>query len=313
MSSCRKEFYMKIGFIGLGLMGLPMAQNLLNAGNSLTVYNRSQGGVNELVAAGAARASTIAAASKADFIMTALPFPETVEDIYLGADGLIANSTTGTMLIDFSTNGPETIQRCAQAASAKGLRYLDAPMSGGPARAVDGSLSIMVGGQQDDFEKAKPLLEIVGDNIYLCGPVGSGTTVKLANQLLVGVTNAAVAEAFVLAVKSGVDPALVYEILNGAVAQSAVMTWTIPDSTLKRDFKPRFSLDLLTKDLGLITDMGKAKGVRLAVTTIAEIVHREAQVQGEGSNNVSAVIRPLEKLTGIEVKPAESNQPLGAE
>ena len=186
-------------------------------------------------------------------------------------------------------------------------------MSGGPARAIDGSLSIMVGGQQDDFEKAKPLLAIVGDNIYLCGPVGSGTTVKLANQLLVGVTNAAVAEAFVLAVKSGVDPALVYEILNGAVAQSAVMTWTIPDSTLRRDFTPRFSLDLLTKDLGLITDMGKAKGVRLAVTTIAEIVHREAQVQGEGSNNVSAVIRPLEKLTGIEVKPAEANQHLRSE
>lgn len=295
---------MKMSFIGLGLMGFPMAQNLLDAGNELIVHNRSQARVNELVAAGASRAATVGEAAGADFVLTALPFPETVEQIYLGEDGLIANASPGSILIDFSTNGPETALRCAEAAAARGLGYLDAPMSGGPARAIDGSLSIMVGGDQEHFERARPLLEVLGANIYLCGPVGSGTAVKLANQLIVGVTNAAVAEAFVLAAKSGVDPALVYEILNGAVAQSAVMTWTIPDSTLKRDFEPRFSLDLLTKDLGLITDMGKAQGVRLAVTTMAEVVHREAQAQGEGPNNVSALIRPLEKLAGVEVKPA---------
>ena len=296
---------MKLSFIGLGLMGLPMARNLLKAGHELIVHNRSQAGVEELVAAGATRAATVAEAAAADIIMTALPFPETVDEIYLGDDGLIENAEPGSILIDFSTNGPDTAERCAAAAAERGLGYLDAPMSGGPARAEDGSLSIMLGGAAEHFEKVRPILDVVGANIFLCGPVGAGTAVKLANQLIVGVTNAAVAEAFVLATKSGVDPAMVYEILNGAVAQSAVMTWTIPDSTLKRDFEPRFSLDLLTKDLGLITDMGKAQGVRLAVTTMAEVVHREAQAQGEGPNNVSAIIRPLEKLAGVEVKPRD--------
>ncbi|MDP6348697.1 MAG: NAD(P)-dependent oxidoreductase [Chloroflexota bacterium] len=296
---------MRLGFIGLGLMGLPMARNLLKAGHELTVHNRSQAGVEELVAAGATRAATVGEVVAADFIMTALPVPETVEEIYLGDGGLIANAPPGSILIDFSTNGIDTALRCGAAAAEKGIGYLDAPMSGGPARAEDGSLSIMLGGSEEDFAKARPVLDIVGGSIFLCGPVGAGTAVKMANQLIVGVTNAAVAEAFVLATKSGVDPALVYEVLNGAVAQSAVMTWTIPDSTLKRDFDPRFSLDLLTKDLGLITDMGKAQGVRLAVTTMAEVVHREAQAQGEGSNNVSAIIRPLEKLAGVEVRPRD--------
>lgn len=296
---------MKLGFIGLGLMGLPMARNLLQAGHNLIVCNRSQAGVDELVAAGATRADTVAGVAAADFIMTALPVPETVAEIYFGDGGLIANARPGSVLIDFSTNGTGTALRCGAAAAEKGLGYLDAPMSGGPARAEDGSLSIMLGGSEADFAKARPVLDIVGGSIFLCGPVGAGTAVKMANQLIVGVTNAAIAEAFVLATKSGVDPALVYEVLNGAVAQSAVMTWTIPDSTLKRDFDPRFSLDLLTKDLGLITDMGKAQGVRLAVTTMAEVVHREAQAQGEGANNVSAIIRPLEKLAGVEVRPRD--------
>ncbi len=295
---------MKVSFTGLGLMGFPMARNLLAAGHDLIVHNRSQSRIDELVAAGASRAATVAEAAGADFIMTALPLPETVEQIYLGENGLIARAAPGGILIDFSTNGIDTALRCAEAAAARGLGYLDAPMSGGPARADDGSLSIMVGGEDGHFEKARPVLDILGANIYFCGPVGSGTAVKLANQLIVGVTNAAVAEAFVLATKAGVDPALVYKVLNGAVAQSAVMTWTIPDSTLKRDFAPRFSLDLLTKDLGLITDMGKDRGVRLAVTTMAEVVHREAQAHGEGPNNVSAIIRPLEKLAGVEVKPS---------
>ena len=194
---------MKVSFIGLGLMGFPMARNLLNAGHELIVHNRSQARVDELVAAGASRAATIAESAAADFILTALPIPETVEQIYLGDKGLIASAAPGSILIDFSTNGTDTAIRCAEAAAARGLGFLDAPMSGGPARANDGTLSIMVGGEEGHFEKARAVLDVLGANIYLCGPVGSGTAVKLANQLIVGVTNAAVAEAFVLATKAG--------------------------------------------------------------------------------------------------------------
>ena len=295
---------MKVSFIGLGLMGRPMARNLMNAGHDVTLHNRSQAAVEELVGDGARRAPSVADAAQAsNFIMTALPTPAIVKEVYLASDGIVNSAREGTILIDFSTNAPDTAQRCAEAGAKRGLGYLDAPMSGGPAGAQDGTLSIMAGGERQHFADSLELLEVLGqrEKIFHCGPVGSGSVVKLANQLLVGVANAACAEAFVMAAKYGVDAEQLYEILNGAMAQSATMTWTIPDSTLKRDFAPRFAVDLITKDLGLITDFGKQQGVRLAMATMADLIHREAQAQGEGSNNLSAVIRPLERLAGIEV------------
>lgn len=299
---------MNVTFIGLGVMGRRMARNLIDAGHTITVHNRSQDVVAQLVGQGALRAASVAeAVSASKFIMTALPTPQSVEDVFLGPTGIIAQAQPGTTLIDFSTNGPDTAKRCAEAASHRGIGYLDAPMSGGPAGAESGTLSIMVGGERDDFNASLELLEVVGakEKIFHCGPVGSGSVVKLANQLLVGVANAACAEAFVMAAKYGVDVRQLYEILNGAMAQSAVMTWTIPDSTLKRDFSPRFAVDLITKDLGLITELGKGQGVRLLMATMADLLHREAQAQGEGQNNLSAVIKPLERLAGLEVGTAD--------
>ena len=295
---------MNVSFIGLGLMGSRMAGNLINAGHRVTVHNRSQAVVDELVGKGALRASSTGEAAQAsEFVMTALPTPQTVEDVFLGANGIVENARDGAVLIDFSTNGPDTARRCAAAAHARGLGYLDAPMSGGPAGAEAGTLSIMTGGEKSHFDASLELLEVLGqrEKIFHCGAVGAGSVVKLANQLLVGVANAACAEAFVMAAKYGLDVRQLYDILNGAMAQSAVMTWTIPDSTLERDFSPRFAVDLITKDLGLITDFGKDRGVRLAMATMADLLHREAQAQGEGQNNLSAVIRPLERLAGVEV------------
>lgn len=299
---------MDVSFIGLGLMGSRMTRNLINAGHRITVHNRSQAAVDELVTEGALRASSTAEAAQAsEFVMTALPTPRTVEDVFLGSDGIVENARDGAILIDFSTNGPDTARRCAEAAYARGLGYLDAPMSGGPAGAEAGTLSIMTGGEKAHFEASLGLLEVLGqkEKIFHCGAVGAGSVVKLANQLLVGVANAACAEAFVMAAKYGLDVRQLYDILNGAMAQSAVMTWTIPDSTLKRDFSPRFAVDLITKDLGLITDFGKEQGVRLAMATMADLLHREAQSHGEGENNLSAVIRPLERLAGVEVGSAD--------
>ncbi len=295
---------MNLSFIGLGQMGSRMARNLISAGHRVTVHNRSQAAVEELVGQGALRADSIEeAAGASDFVMTALPIPQTVEDLFLGSPGIVENAADGAVLIDFSTNGPDTARRCADAAYARGLGYLDAPMSGGPAGAEAGTLSIMAGGEKGHFDASLELLEVLGQKgkIFHCGAVGSGSVVKLANQLLVGVANAACAEAFVMAAKYGVDVHQLYNILNGAMGQSAVMTWTIPDSTLNRDFSPRFAVDLITKDLGLITDFGKEQGVRLAMATMADLLHREAQAQGEGQNNLSAVIRPLERLAGVEV------------
>ena len=296
---------MKIGFIGLGNMGMHMARNLRAAGHELVVHNRSRAKVDAFVAQGGTAAwSPAEVTSQVEIVMACLPFPQTCEEVFLGPDGAIEGAGQGQLWIDFSTNGPDTARRIAAGAVGQGAGFLDAPISGGPAGAEAGTLAIMVGGAEADFARAQPVLQAVGGNVRHFGPVGSGSVVKLVNQLIAAATSAAIAEGYVLAVKNGVEPRALYEMLHTATADSRMHERLVPDQILARDFAPLFAVDLLAKDLGLAAQLGRQSGVRALVTTLSDQLFQEAQLKGHGQSDIAAIIRPLEELTGVEVRPA---------
>ena len=296
---------MRVGFIGLGAMGLPMARNLRSAGFDVVVHNRSRGKVDDFVAAGGEAASSPAEmAASVDVVCACLPIPPVCEDVFLGPDGVIEGASDGQLWIDFSTNGPDTSQRISDAAAGKGCGYLDAPISGGVWGAEAGTLAIMVGGEADDFERGGPVFDAVGANIRHFGASGSGSVVKLCNNLIGAATNAVISEAYVAAVKYGIDPAAMYETLQSATAASPGHERMVKDSVLARNFDAMFALDLHAKDQQLAADLGKLTGVRLAVTSTVNELYKEAQARGYGGQNTSAIIRPLEDLHGVTVEPA---------
>lgn len=292
---------MKVGFIGLGRMGRPMTENLLKKGFEVTIHNRSRGVVDELARQGAHPASSpreVAAA--ADIILTALPTVETVEQVYLGEDGLIPSARAGQILIDCSTVGPETTKKCYEAAKAKGVGFLDGPMSGGPPGAQAATLTFMIGGDREDFERARPVFEALGKNIHHVGPSGSGTVIKLVNQLLVGIHTSAASEAVAFAVKAGANPRAVLEVIGSSYGGSAMLNRNLP-LILQRDFDGKTSVNLILKDLGLIHDVGRQIGARMLLTSLAEEIFKEARALGNGDKDMSATVLTLEKLMGIEV------------
>jgi 3-hydroxyisobutyrate dehydrogenase-like beta-hydroxyacid dehydrogenase len=296
---------MRVGFIGLGAMGLPMARNLRAAGFDVVVHNRSRGKVNDFVAAGGEAASTPAqVAASVDVVCACLPIPPVCEEVFLGSNGVIEGASAGQLWIDFSTNGPDTSQRVSDAAAARGCGYLDAPISGGVWGAEAGTLAIMVGGEAADFERAGPVFDAVGANIRHFGPSGGGSVVKLCNNLIGAAVNAVISEAYVAAVKYGIDPAAMYETLQSATASSPGHERMVKESVLARDFDPKFALDLHAKDQQLAADLGKLTGVRMLVTSAVNEVYKEAQARGYGGQNTSAVIRPLEDLHDVTVAPA---------
>ncbi|HHV64397.1 MAG TPA: NAD(P)-dependent oxidoreductase [Peptococcaceae bacterium] len=293
---------MKLGFIGLGKMGKPMAKNLLQAGHELVVYNRSMPAVQELQGLGAKAASSPAEVGKeVEVVFLCLPVGRDVELTLTGEKGLLQTLREGTYIVDHSTISPKDSQRMFNLCREKGIGFLDAPISGGVAGAEKGTLSIMVGGEKAHFEKVKPLLGILGKNIFYLGPSGSGNVMKLVNNLLVGITNAALAEAFVLAQKNGLDPKQVFDILVGATGDSFMLRRNLPNFVLKRDFTPTFTLDMLNKDMGLAEELALDQGVRLLLGSLAHQIGREAAVSGFGSEDMSAVIKVLERLSGVEV------------
>ena len=296
----------KVGFIGLGKMGRPMTQQLLKAGFEVTVHNRSRGVVDELAGEGARPASTPAeVAQAADFVLTCLPSPAAVEEIYLGDNGIAGGGRPGQVWIDHSTVSPKTNERCAEAASAKGAACLDAPVSGGPAGAQGGTLTIMVGGDAATFEKALPLFEAMGKNIKHCGGQGTGTIVKLVNQLLVGVHTVAAVEGFVMGVKAGADPKVMLELLGTSFGASAMLNRHVP-LMLQRKFDPATPVNLLLKDLGLIHTFGQELGVRLLLTSSSLELFKEARQLGLGDQDMSAMVQPAERIAGVEVVSQES-------
>jgi 2-hydroxy-3-oxopropionate reductase len=288
-----------IGFIGLGIMGRPMAKNLLKAGHSLIVHSRSQGPVQELVGAGAkAATSPKDVAAQADVVITMLPNSPDVELVALGPDGVIEGARPGLLFVDMSTISPLVSQKVGKAMSAKGVRMLDAPVSGGEKGAIDGALSIMVGGEQADFDAALPMFQALGKTITLLGPLGAGGFTKLANQVIVAVNLTALGEALTLARKAGLDRALTLKALGGGLAGSRCLDQKTPNY-ISGTYNPGFKIDLHFKDLGLIMESSRALGVPLPCTAVVQELYNALRVKGKGGLDHSGVITLLEELAGL--------------
>ncbi|HEU5316327.1 MAG TPA: NAD(P)-dependent oxidoreductase [Chloroflexota bacterium] len=292
-----------VGFIGLGKMGRPMSLNILKKGFPLTVSNRSRAVVDEVAKQGARAAAKPAdVAASAEVICLCLPVPATVEEVVLGKGGVLGAIKPNSVVVDFSTIGPGTCRSVAERLREKDCWYVDAPVSGGTTGAEAGTLTIMTGGERAQYERVLPVLEAVGKKIVYAGPVGAGAVVKLMNQLLVGINLAGAAEAMVLGVKAGVDPTLLFETIGAATGNSFQLQRCFPDLILKGKFDAMFSVDLLHKDLALGLDVGKESRVRMLLSALALQVFEEARDAGFGAEDIAAVIRPLEKLTGVEVR-----------
>lgn len=290
-----------IGFIGLGQMGAPMVRNLIKAGHRPVVHNRSRAIVDQIAAEGAdTAASAREVAERVDILFTCVGFPADVERVYLGEDGAIEGARPGQVFCDTSTVGPDTHKLIADKLAAKEVGYLDAPISGGVGGAKAGTLTIMVGGAADDFERVRPLLEIMGQNIHHVGPTGAGATIKLVNQMMNFICTLGSIEGLVLATKAGIDPKQAYEILRTSSGANKPLDGLV-QSALARNFEPGFTTDLMHKDVSLAVELGKALGVRLLSGSLAEQVLQESRGAGYGKKAPGAALLVQEKLAGVEV------------
>jgi 3-hydroxyisobutyrate dehydrogenase len=292
----------KVGVIGLGKMGKPITRNLLKAGFAVTVHNRSAASTAEMVAAGAVDGGTPRGVAEAsDVIITSLPDPAAVRAVYLEPDGLVDSVRPGQVVIDTSTIDPGLSRELAERIAARDAMFLDAPVSGGVAGAEAGTLTIMIGGTEDAFEKATPVLSAIGQKLHLVGPSGSGTVIKLANQLLVGINMAAVAEAMVLGVKAGADPVKMLDVLSTSFGGSRMLDRGVP-LIVDRNFGGGTPVDLIRKDLGLISSLAAELGVPLTVGTEARAVFDRAHDADHGADDMTAVVLPMESVAEVEVR-----------
>lgn len=286
-----------VGVVGLGVMGGPMAQNLLSSGFSVLGFNRSWPALDRLANAGGQVAASVAAlAAGSDAIVTMLPDSPDVESVMLGDGGVVENARPGALCIDMSTVRPATAVRVAEAATSRNLRFLDAPVSGGEKGAVEGSLSIMVGGDAVDFELAQPLFRALGATIVHVGPNGSGQTVKAANQLIVAGTIEVVAEALVFLEAYGVDTERAVQVLAGGLAGNRILD-TKSEGMRKREFRPGFRVDLHHKDLGILLDAARASGSALPVGVVVAELMAALQEQGHGGLDHTALLTMVEQLS----------------
>ena len=285
-----------IGLIGLGIMGRPMARNLLKAGFGLTVHDVNRAAVDELVAEGAtAGASARGVASSTDVLITMLPDSPDVHAVYLGPDGAFEALRPGWLAIDMSSIAPATSRELASAAAAGGADMLDAPVSGGDKGAIAGTLSIMVGGAEPAFQRALPILEAMGRTIVHCGPAGAGQVVKVCNQVVVAVVIEAVSEALVLGAKAGVDPARIADVLQGGLAQTKVLELR-RENMLSGRFDPGFRIRLHLKDLKNALELGRQAGVAMPATAAVEQLMQAARVAGHEDYDHSGLITIVEDL-----------------
>ena len=290
---------MKIGLIGLGIMGKPMAKNMLKAGYDLTVNDLNQAAVDEIVACGAKAATNNEIGEQCDLVMTMVPNSPQVKAVMLGEDGVAAHMRPGTTFIDMSSINPVASKEIAAELAKKNIEMLDAPVSGGEPKAIDGTLSFMVGGKQEVFDRFKPVLESLGASVVLCGDVGAGNTTKLANQIVVACNIQAVAEALTLAKKAGVDPELVFQAIKGGLAGSTVMNAKAP-MMIEGNDKPGFKIDLHIKDLNNALDCAHTVGSPVPMTAAVQEILQWLHNNGCGQNDHSAIIKYYKKLTGIE-------------
>jgi len=291
-----------IGFIGLGIMGKPMARNLLKAGYPLIVHSRSRPPVDELAREGAKTATNPREiAAQADVIITMLPDSPDVEAVYTGEHGIFVGAKPGALLIDMSTISPVVARRLAADAEQRGCTMLDAPVSGGEAGAIGATLSIMIGGKTSAVERAMPVFQKLGKNVVHIGEAGAGQIAKAANQIVVGVTIAAVSEALVFAAKAGVDPAKVRDVLLGGFAQSKVLD-AHGLKMLERNFKPGFRIRLHEKDLKIALASGSEYGAPLMVTSIVAQMMAALKATGRGDLDHAGLVTLVEEMAGKELR-----------
>ena len=293
---------MQIGFIGLGIMGKPMAKNLLKAGYTLKVYDLTSAAVDEVVLAGAQRGESNAdVARSSDVIITMLPNSPHVKAAVLGEGGVLEGMAPGAVLVDMSSISPVASKEVCAAVEKAGGFMLDAPVSGGEPKAIDGSLAIMVGGKQEVFDKFKPLLDTMGGSVVRCGDVGAGNTTKLANQIIVACNIQALAEALTLAQKAGVDPQLVFEAIRGGLAGSTVMNAKAP-MMMDGNFKPGFRINLHIKDLTNALDTGFEVGSPLPLTSAVMGMMQWLKANGYETEDHSSLVRYYEYLSKTDVR-----------
>ena len=292
----------KIGFIGLGIMGKPMAKNLLKADYLLTVYDIVPDKVEEVVEAGAdAGSSSKEVAEKSEVVITMLPNSPDVEEAVLGTNGVLEGAKPGTILIDMSSIAPLASKEVAERAKEQGVIMLDAPVSGGEPKAIDGTLAIMVGGPQETFDQVEGILSVMGASVTRVGEIGSGNMTKLANQIIVALNIAAMSEAMVLATKSGVAPENVYQAIRGGLAGSTVLDAKMA-LVLQGNFKPGFRIELHIKDLANALDTAEEVGVPVPLSSAVMEVMQTLKVDGKGKDDHGGIIQFYEKLAEVEVR-----------
>ncbi len=293
---------MKIGFVGLGIMGKPMAKNLLKAGYQLVVYDIVAAAVKEVAAAGAEAASSAKeAAQKTDIVITMLPNSPHVKAAVLGPNGVLEGAKPGMIIVDMSSIAPLAAKEVAAQAAEKGVEMLDAPVSGGEPKAIDGTLSIMVGGKKEIFEKCQTILSKMGASVVHCGDIGAGNTTKLANQIIVALNIAAMSEALVLGAKAGVNPETIYQAIRGGLAGSTVLDAKAP-MLLSGNFKPGFRIELHIKDLANAIETGHEVGVPLPLTSQVMEIMQALKVDGKAGNDHSGIAQYYEKLAKFEAR-----------
>lgn len=294
-----------IGFVGLGKMGRPIAERLLDLGHSIRIPdNRAQAGAEALIERGAIReVSPAAVARQSETIFTCVMWPRDLEELVLGVDGIADVLRPGATIVDLSTIDPMTTRRVGEALSRRGVHFLDAPVSGGPERGRNGTLSIMVGGERDVFDRLDPLLRQIGEpsKVFHVGLAGAGVTAKLCNQILSGVGAIAVAEVMVLGVKGGLDPQQLYEVLSASSGASRSLDRNVPNFILPRRFNASFALDGIAKDLACAASAATTWGVDLEMTNAARAIYRRASAEGLGHLDASAVVQLFERVAGVEV------------
>ena len=283
-------------------MGKPMAKNLLKAGYSLVVYDIVSEAVKELVSAGAEEGSSAKdVASRSEVVITMLPNSPHVKEVVLGKDGVIDGAREGTILVDMSSIAPLVSKEVSEKVAEKGVIMIDAPVSGGEPKAIDGTLSIMVGGPEDAFKEVEDILKAMGSSVVLVGEIGSGNMTKLANQIIVGINIAAMSEAMVLAAKSGVDPEKVYNAIRGGLAGSTVLDAKVP-LVLEGNFKPGFRIELHIKDLMNALDTAHEVGVPVPITSQVMEIMQALKVDGKAKDDHGGLIQYYEKLAKYEVR-----------
>ncbi len=298
---------MRVGFVGVGFMGRHMARNVLNGGHEMKVFDMNKEAADELVTMGAEWTNSPREASEgAEVIFTSLPTPQIVEEVASGEGGILSGASRGAAYFDLSTTDPYTVQRIADRASARGIRVLDAPVSGGTAGAEAGTLCVMVGGDRAAYDEFKSVLDLIGNQTMYCGPLGSGAVCKIVNNLIGLSVGVLLSEAFTMGVKWGVEAQTLYE----AVSQSSGNTTSMrgfPSGIFRRDFEPGFQLDLAAKDVGLATQLGRELRVPMEMSNVAQQRYIAGQNKGFGKMAAGAVAIVQEERAGVEIRGPEAD------